>query len=87
MSGVLRKAATMYSGFAAMGKPIPFSRQQTAYDTARSCGLDQQAAYDTVAWMAEQLRRDKPYEALHGALKYGIDLTGAYRLMAVLLAA
>lgn len=72
------------SGFAAMGQPVPFERQQRAYEAAQSMGLKKDDAHAAVSWMAEQLRRDKPYEALHGSLKW-VDLTGAYRLMATLL--
>lgn len=70
--------------FAAMGKPVPFDRQQRAYEAAQSMGLSKEAAHNAVSWMAEQFRRDKPYEALHGVSKW-VDLTGAYRLMATLL--
>ena len=70
------------TGFAAMGKPVPFARRQRAYDAAVSMGVKD--AFSLIDGMAEKLQRDKPYEAMEMAYKY-VDLTGAYRLMATLL--
>ena len=73
-------------GFAAMGKPIPDFRRDEAYRTCREeFEMNSSKAMGTVAGMAEMLERDKPYEALGCGMKYGVDLTGSYRLMAVLL--
>lgn len=74
------------SGFAAMGKPVPFYRQQVGYEHCKAMGLDSESAFSAVRVMSEQLQRDKPAEAMESALKY-LDVTGVYRLMAVLLAA
>jgi hypothetical protein len=74
------------NGFDAMGKPIPAYRRQAAYDTCRSIGLDTEAAWSAVNGMAENLERDQPYEAMAAGMKY-IDLTGTYRVMAVILTA
>jgi hypothetical protein len=75
-------------GFAAMGKPIPNHRRDAAYETCRKAfGMDSSKSMGTVQGMAEMLERDKPYEALGCGMKYGVDLTGSYRLMAVLLTA
>lgn len=74
------------NGFDAMGKPVPFYRRQAAYDTCREIGLGTEAAYSAVSGMAEQLGRDQPYEAMAAGMKY-LDLTGTYRVMAVLLTA
>jgi hypothetical protein len=79
----MSKAAT---GFAAMGAPIPFSRRQAAYDCAKGMGVEADDCFTLTDAMSQQLERDKPYEAQQTALKY-VDLTGAYRLMAVLLTA
>lgn len=79
------KAPATPSGFAAMGHPVPMDRRQRAYDAAiDDMGLTRENAHSVVGFMSEKLRRDQPYEALHGALKW-VDLTGAYRLMATLL--
>ena len=74
------------NGFDAMGKPIPFYRRQAGYDTCLEMGLKSEAAYSAVSGMSEMLERDQPYEAMAAGMKY-IDLTGTYRLMAVLLTA
>lgn len=74
------------SGFNAMGKPVPYYRQQAAYAWLRSIGLSEQHAYECTAAVAEQLARDQPYEARHAAMRY-IDLTGSYVLFALLLCA
>lgn len=72
-------------GFNAMGKPISFDRRQNGYDHAKAMGLeshdDRMALVNS---MAEQLERDKPYEAMKAGSAY-LDLTGVYRMMAVLL--
>lgn len=73
-------------GFSAMGKPVPFYRRQAGYDTCLSMGLTSEAAYHAVNGMSEHLERDKPYDAMATGMRY-IDLTGTYRLMAVLLTA
>ena len=74
------------SAFAAMGKPIPYSRRQAAYECAKGIGVESGDCFTLVDAMSDQLERDKPFEAQQTALKY-VDLTGAYRLMAVLLTA
>ena len=73
-------------GFNAMGKPIPFFRQEIGYQTCREIGLDEEDAYSAVSGMSNQLERDKPYEAMEYGMRY-LDLVGTYRLMAVLLTA
>lgn len=71
--------------FNMMGKPISPSVRQGAYDVCRkSFGLDSACSWEVVNATAEQLERDKPYEAQGMAMKH-LDLTGTYRLMAMLL--
>jgi hypothetical protein len=75
----------MESGFDAMGKPIPAFRKEAAYQQAKEMGVD--SADDRMSLVnsvSEHLERDHPYEAQAAAMQY-LDLTGAYRLMAVLL--
>jgi hypothetical protein len=67
-----------------MGKPIPVSRKEWAYELLKEWGLTPDTATGLISKMSEQLERDKPYEAME-ACKDFVDLTGAYRLMAVLL--
>ena len=71
-------------GFAAMGHPIPFYRRQAGYDTCRAIGLDESDAYSVVSTVSEALAKDRPYEAMKAGCVY-LDLTGTYRLFAVLL--
>lgn len=70
------------TGFAAMGKPVPYNRRQAAYDAARSMGLDE--PFTMIEGMCEALKHDRPYEAIQVAMEY-VDLIGAYRLVAHLL--
>lgn len=72
--------------FSAMGKPIPPAARQAGFDVCKDMGLDSARAWEAVNGMAEQLERDKPYEAQGAAMKF-LDLTGAYRLMATILCA
>lgn len=77
--------APVPSGFDAMGQPIPAARRQAAYEACKAMGLtDREVMMRCVSGMAEQLERDKPFEAQQIAMQH-VDLTGAYRLMAVLL--
>lgn len=72
--------------FNAMGKPIPPGARQAGFDDCKEMGLDSARSWECVSAVAEQLERDKPYEAQGAAMKF-LDLTGSYRLMAVLLTA
>lgn len=76
----------MDDGFKAMGKPVPLFRKQAALDHCKAMGLDGNEAWAVVGRVAEQLERDEPYEAMRLGMVY-LDLTGTYRLMAVLLTA
>jgi len=73
-------------GFDAMGKPIPYYRQQAGYDHCRQMGLSSERSFSVVGVMSEKLARDQPHAAMEEALGY-LDVTGVYRLMAVLLTA
>lgn len=68
-----------------MGKPIPFAAREAGYEHAKAMGLSQARAYEVVNTVSEMLARDKPYEAMAQGMKH-LDLTGTYRLFAVLLA-
>ena len=73
------------SGFAAMGSRVPNYRRDAAYQWLRSIGIDREQSWSTVVRMAECLERDEPHVAMKAAEEI-VDLTGAYRLMALLLA-
>jgi hypothetical protein len=49
-------------------------------------GLNSARAWECVSSIANQLEHDKPYEAQAAGMRF-LDLTGTYRLMAVLLTA
>jgi hypothetical protein len=75
----------MESGFNAMGQPIPIFRKEAAYQLVTHFGVE--PAEDRVSLVnsvSEHLERDHPYEAQAAAMRY-LDLTAAYRLIAVLL--
>ena len=74
------------SGFNAMGKPVPFYRREAGYQHCKQMGLGSDGSFAAVGGMSEALERDEPHNAIGAGMKY-LDLTGAYRLMAVLLTA
>lgn len=73
-------------GFNAMGKPISHKRRQTAYNTCREIGFDKETAASIVNTIADSLERDEPFDAIERGLK-NVDITGVYRIIAVLLTA
>lgn len=76
--------ATSADGMAAMGKPVPLYRRQAGLEHCRAIGLtNTNTAMATVNRMSEAISRDAPYEAIEAGMAY-LDLTGTYRLLAVL---
>jgi hypothetical protein len=74
------------SGFAAFGKTVPTERRSAALNHIRDMGiLNSEAAWECIGQMSEAITRDEPYEAMAVGMRY-VDLTGVYRLMAVLCA-
>lgn len=73
-------------GFAAMGKPVPPHRKAEAMKHCKAMGLthNTEQLMTLIDGMSNKLERDDPYEAMRIGMKY-LDLTGTYRLMAVLL--
>ena len=72
-------------GFANIGKPIPSFRQDEAYRTCRKeFGMDANKSFSTVQGIVGALERDRPHEAMSLGMRH-VDLTGVYRLFAVLL--
>ena len=68
-----------------MGKPINNLSRQKGIDMLKEVGVKfASERYFCVRAVAEDLERDKPFEAMEKAMKY-VDLTGAYRLFAELL--
>lgn len=78
------KALTGDTGFAAFGKPVPMERRTDALKHLRDMGIkNNDAAWECIGKMAEAIARDQPYEAMAAGMGY-VDLTGTYRLLAVL---
>jgi hypothetical protein len=73
-------------GMDAMGRPVPLFRQAAADRHMKQMGVT--SAMDRtscIGAMVDRLQRDDPYNAMGEGMRY-VDLTGTYRLMAVLLA-
>ncbi|MBN7763697.1 hypothetical protein JYP52_21395 [Nitratireductor aquibiodomus] len=71
-------------GMDAFGKPVPAYRKQAALDHCRQMGLtDTNKATGVINRMAAAIGRDEPYAAMEAGMAY-LDLTGTYRLLAVL---
>lgn len=76
---------TYDEGMGNIGKPIPFERRDEAYRTCREdFGMSAENSMSCVSSCAAALERDRPHDAMSQAMRY-IDLTGTYRLFAVLL--
>lgn len=69
-------------GFNAFGKPVSMARKEAAYQHCKAMGLTVNAM-TCVSGMAEKIERDEPYAAMEVGMRY-LDLTGTYRLLAVL---
>lgn len=72
--------------FSYMGKPLGTVARQAGYEALKDMGLDSPRAMECNQAVCQQLERDKPYEAQAEGMKH-IDLTGWYRLVAVILTA
>lgn len=71
-------------GMDAFGKPVPYYRRKAAEDHCKDMGLtDANKIMGMVQRACDAIERDKPYEAMEAITAY-LDLTGAYRLLAVL---
>ena len=74
------------SGLNRMGHPLSEAARSAAYADCLAMGLSSARAWECVQAVAGLLERDKPYEAMGEGTKF-LDLTGTYRLFAVLLTA
>lgn len=79
------------SGFDAMGHQVPPFRKTEGEKHLKSMGFnkpgDAERRYDLIARMSDQIARDNSHGAMEEAYKMGLDVTGVYRLLAVLLCA
>jgi hypothetical protein len=72
------------SGFNRMGHPLSETARSAAYETCKQMGLNSARAWECVQAVATALERDQPYQAQAAGMRF-LDLTGTYRLFAVLL--
>lgn len=76
------------SDFAALGHIVPAFRKSQANAHMKAMGfIDPEQRFRVVMAMSERIARDDPHMALEDAMKLGVDATGCYRLLAVLLTA
>lgn len=75
------------NGFDALGERVPDRRRAAAMRHLREMApsLDTETEFEVVGKTAAAIERDEPYNALRAA-RDALDLTGAYRLIAVLCA-
>lgn len=74
------------SGFAAFGKPVGIRRRAAALESIREIGIVNTGdAWECIGQMSSAIERDDPYGAMGIGMRY-VDLTGTYRLLAVLCA-
>lgn len=79
--------ATSPKGFNALGHPVPATRKKAGYELCIKMGIqDKDVVWQLIEDLARLIEGDKPFEAQEHGLKH-LDLTGYYRLMAVLLSA
>lgn len=76
------------SGFAALGKPVPFYRRQAADAALKDMGFsDAETRFAMIGAACERIARDDPHGAMEGMFQARLDATGCYRLLATLLTA
>ncbi len=74
------------SNFEALGHEVPNFRREAANSHLKNMGFsDADQRFTIVQTMANNIERDTPHMALEDALKQGVDATGCYRLLAVML--
>lgn len=83
---ISQKKPEVVDGFANMGKEVPLFRRQAGLEHCKSMGLDTERSWSCVQQVSEALKRDEPYLAMEAGMRF-LDLTGTYRIMAVLLTA
>lgn len=83
-----KKPWTGQSEFDALGHEVPHFRREAGNAHLKDMGFtDAEKRFDIVQKMAGNIERDNPHMALEDALQQGPDVTGCYRLLAVMLTA
>ena len=75
-----------FSGYEAMGKPIPNNRVDAGFKFLEELGLDSNVIHILINIVVRHLERDEPEQAMSYSLG-DMDLTASYRLMSYLLTA
>jgi hypothetical protein len=79
-----QKPISPCDGFNAFGKPVSFERRLIADKHLVAMGItDTNIRFATIQAMANAIERDNPYQAMSEGMR-AVDLTGVYRLLAVL---
>lgn len=85
---VTKQAWHGQSGFEAMGHVVPAFRKSIGEDHLKAMGFtDSEKRFELVNAMSIQIERDNTHKAMEEAYKKGLDVTGTYRLLSVLLTA
>lgn len=72
----------------ALGLPVPFFRRSAGIRHLRDMGFTDRELMDRIVGrMCANIERDDSHMALEEALQMGLDVTGCYRLLSVLLCA
>ena len=75
-----------HSEFEALGHHVPAFRKSAADQHMKAMGFqDADRRYSIIATMSDRIARDDPHMALEAAMTGGVDATGCYRLLSVLL--
>jgi hypothetical protein len=76
------------SGFEAVGHEVPLFRRSEAERHLKAMGFDSaEDRFSLINGMSDAIARDNVHEAMEVAYKKNLDVTGCYRLLAVLLTA
>lgn len=74
------------SEFEALGLPVPFFRRSNGIKHLRDMGFTDREQMDSIVGkMSAAIERDDSHEALEVAMRLGVDATGCYRMLSVLL--
>jgi len=83
-----KKTWTGQSAFEALGHEVPNFRREAGNSHLKAMGFESaELRFTIVQTMSQNIERDNPHMALENALEQGLDATGCYRLLSVLLCA
>ena len=73
------------NGFEAIGHTVPMFRRSAAETHLKQMGFTDAEQRFNIVNMANEIERDNSHAAMEKAHEKGLDVTGVYRLLAVLL--